>query len=197
VKRFLLNFGVALSVALCLATLLLWAASVPRQRAMRIANQPGRARFIFCERGVVYYAEQRAGDPATGAPLLDVGELGAINLRLPTRGGGSMALATLTRPDSLWGFGAGWFDSPDTRYRAGPGPDFAAPISFYIAGAPLWAPAAVTALPPLLWTLARVRRRRRMLRTARGLCLACGYDLRGSPGRCPECGAVASVRNAP
>ena len=53
---------------------------------------------------------------------------------------------------------------------------------------PYWLAVAVTALLPArrLWTFVRRRGRRRA--ALAGLCPACGYDLRATPGRCPECG---------
>ncbi len=59
---------------------------------------------------------------------------------------------------------------------------------FWSASAPAWAVG-----PPLLVlpirALARSIHTRRWRR--RGLCRRCGYDLRASPGQCPECGFTA------
>ncbi len=59
--------------------------------------------------------------------------------------------------------------------------------SFRRVVVPSWFAVAVLLAPLAVLTGRRLRRGRRV---AVGLCPACGYDLRATPGRCPECGAV-------
>jgi hypothetical protein len=54
---------------------------------------------------------------------------------------------------------------------------------------PHWFAALVFAILPSLWLFLRLRNPRAK-RLRLGLCPSCGYDLRATPNRCPECGAV-------
>jgi hypothetical protein len=49
---------------------------------------------------------------------------------------------------------------------------------------------AVTGLAFVLYGRAELAAERK----SKGLCLRCGYDLRATPGRCPECEHVCGAR---
>jgi hypothetical protein len=47
--------------------------------------------------------------------------------------------------------------------------------------------AAAAAMLPAMWVIRNVKRRKWR---QSGFCAACGYDLRATPDRCPECGTI-------
>src|SRR5204863_6586462 len=82
-----------------------------------------------------------------------------------------------------------WYERHNTRLHR----------TLIIAGAPFWMVTAATLVLPVFWIGRRMRssfRRRRLER--KGLCINCGYDLRGTPrgSACPECGlsGLAAMR---
>jgi hypothetical protein len=78
------------------------------------------------------------------------------------------------------------------EYRAGGTPN--APIGavpeFWFVTIPYWSLLLLTGVGPAWWLY---RRRRREHRMRHGLCRNCGYDLRGTGDRCPECGHVPAA----
>lgn len=101
---------------------------------------------------------------------------------------GKMASEEPTWATRLRRLGFHWAASPREPLRA-----FDDPMTLWTTvravGAPYWFVLLLTAILP-------ARRLRRWLamrsRLRKGLCRSCGYDLRGSPDRCPECGAAES-----
>ena len=70
---------------------------------------------------------------------------------------------------------------------------FNGPVRGRLLIVPHWFLAGVLAVLPG-GKLVHRRLRRASRRAAAGLCPACGYDLRASPERCPECGTLAGER---
>jgi hypothetical protein len=81
-------------------------------------------------------------------------------------------------PDVRHGFGAaGHVGRPSHEMFA----------AAYVVSFPIWLATIVLAIPPVLW----IPRGERVTRArAAGRCPSCGYDLRATPHRCPECGTV-------
>ena len=80
-----------------------------------------------------------------------------------------------------------WLAIPGLRvYRAG-----RSGLNKTVVVVRAWWLAATAAASPGVWFFGRCLERHRR---ARGRCRRCGYDLRATPDRCPECGTAGDVR---
>ncbi len=131
-----------------------------------------------------------SGFGLAGAAAVGDGGLlaGGVGRDVRTEGGGHFL--AFAEPPWVVGEAAGVFDRGAERQASKWGfsltrPDPAVKGSGVAARVPLWSVAALCCILPLvrLRSILRVARRRRS-----GRCAGCGYDLRHSPDRCPECG---------
>jgi rubrerythrin len=114
--------------------------------------------------------------PVGASGVLDVASYARIQLD---------PLRPLTAEAGRWGFRVMRGLLPDARGGIAP---------YRLIEVPQWALAAIMlVLPAFALLRAVLRRLRRRRRAGRGACRACGYDLRGAAGRCPECGAFGVV----
>lgn len=166
-KRDLLNFLSGLSLFLCVAMVVLWVRSYRVDDHVQIAWQtPGE---------FPGYTGIRMGSGG-GSVTLEYGDdvdysayqhLGSYYDGIP--------VVNRTSTARGWGFG----------YSRAKGN-----TEIWV---PHWVFVLSTAILPLLWRNSHMEKRRRL---KLGLCLTCGYDLRASKERCPECGTPIPAQEA-
>jgi hypothetical protein len=83
---------------------------------------------------------------------------------------------------------AEWFGSPFCGVTIGEELSPTGLQRFWTIGLPLWMLVVACSIVPGRWFLFQVRAQRRRQRADAGKCVTCGYDLRASTDRCPECG---------
>jgi hypothetical protein len=173
VKRRLVNLTAALSLLLCVATVGWWARSYWRYDALNYADNPEYRFQIYAFRGLFGCSASWVTGPVSERWL-------SRHSASWWRDRSPVSIMS-SRNDTWYGFSLNnttylmdlWDEKSQTRRVA--------------VTVPCWLPALLLALPPGMWAVQSARRRR-MRRQAGVFCLTCGYDLRATPDRCPECG---------
>jgi hypothetical protein len=196
-KRRPLNFLSALSLLLCVAVAACWVTGAVRERHAAVWGlrlRPERALFVRFAPQHLILSEQRMV-PVRLPPgyAMDCTRFREYRVTGPEFPNG---IGTELHPDYFALNPAGaWF----RKLRLNPGGVTA--LADEQSGAIAWqARAFYGAVEIPWWSLLLlfallpasrwVVRRRTRAKVRRGLCPTCGYDLRATPGRCPECGTT-------
>jgi hypothetical protein len=216
-RRKLFTLCSAVSLLLFAAVVVLWGLRevMKRPLVMRVGDGSGSvARFVALDAGSVVLLSQwvvyvEEGDPSLGPRGLDGGayfgtgsrpdvseyhrlrnDAGQVVLRVHSperrlfpsylrREPGALDPGALV--DGDYAFKTGPDGSRQSRVRYGWW------FRYRQLVVPAWILLALSAPLPAIWITRTLRQRRR---AASNRCAACGYDLRATPDRCPECGAL-------
>ena len=185
-RRRLFSLLAACSLALCIASVFLWLRSDTSADAIGYAKQY-RAGEVSFVNGRLHVWAWATSDPSYAGKTWWPG----WRYIAPTP---LMSWARLLPGDTVaWVTSS--FDFAGTVYLCFSLPRGKFTDTIWYFYTPAWVVVLATATPPAWWAWRRGRARAARARE-RGLCPSCGYDLRASPERCPECGTAAGPRAA-
>jgi hypothetical protein len=172
-RRRLFNLISALSLLLSVAAVVGWARSCWRADEVYVLAE-GRGYYLESGHGALMYFSARTQAPrrpraewgylSHADPAARREDMDAIEGRVAARLGNGFRVAGLAFR------GGGLFDKDAT-----------------VLIVPWWLLTLLPAAPAMLW----LHRRRR--KGQAGTCVHCGYDLRATPSRCPECGTAVAL----
>jgi hypothetical protein len=171
VARRLFTLLSALSLLLCLAAVVMWVRSHAGVQTILVESRPGQLLLVGVDAPPKTVRESREGES------LEEFLAGLAHWNPP-------------REQYLLGF---------YLARGGSGTHVWAPGQsytlqyFWVVGVPYWALVLLSLIAPAWWAW---RRRAAARRARANACVNCGYDLRATPGRCPECGTVPAGKAA-
>lgn len=201
-RRRLFTAPSVLSLALCLATMAMWVRSLQVGDEIFACHTRGVLWQFFSGYGGVsfhrfcgwpdppsfgYRTTRVVGSDTGVSPIWWPISVRRFNLRMLSIEYG-LGRVTIRKGGSL----ADWGHGPPVGSPVEPW-DWSPPANYWRIEIPYWAAVLCVAFLPL-WNLLRVRRQAWLMR--RGRCVGCGYDLRVTTHRCPECGlptAASSV----
>ena len=173
-----LSIAAYVSAMICAATVAIWILSYHYYEGIDW-NRPTCLVGLKCSSGLFWFECSRADVPLWRD---DDGNFMGVHpvFLVPERE--EYAFPLPVKSNRAWGnikFGSFCFLVSDRRRETWLAAD-------YLATAPAWA-VALASILPLTWYWRATKRIQR-----RGSCPTCGYDLRATPDRCPECGTKIS-----
>jgi hypothetical protein len=181
-----------------LASLLLFVLALvgycPGSLVRRVWNGPGSASFVAAGDGGLYWITQRATPPPDGAWTADVKTFGRLHVNSGDRGVAEIVTVGPLPQRNRFGFGVLTGPAATVQFVTPDGAVGTCGMGYGGVAIPFWAPAILGGFLLAAWVFHYLSRYHLRESADRGLCTACGYDLRATPDRCPECGSLPTTR---